>query len=200
MKKQRPWEKLETETAKAYESFVEYRQMGVNRSNAKVAQKLGKPKSLIDRWSRKHQWQKRIGAYDAEIASHEAMTEIETFKKMNERHIRLAAKAQLIVNRYWDALAKKPKKIPELKVTEMSTLMRCATELERKAHGLDDGRGTQQIIVAASGSQVGVLNITMNDAARFVMKALRPEKPEIRKRVLRRLTDGFNIEPDERKF
>ena len=46
-----PWERQPHESAKAYEAFCSYRDMGSSRSTAKVQQEIGKSKRLIDRWS-----------------------------------------------------------------------------------------------------------------------------------------------------
>ena len=45
------WERQDGETAQAFQAFAEYRDMGAERSLAKVAQKLGKSKPLMERWS-----------------------------------------------------------------------------------------------------------------------------------------------------
>lgn len=49
----------------AYQAFTEYREMPVPRSLRDVAQKLGKSLTLIGRWSSKHEWVKRIEAWEA---------------------------------------------------------------------------------------------------------------------------------------
>ncbi len=59
-----PWERQPDETSVAWEAFVLYRDMGAKRSNAKVARTLGKSKQLIDRWSSRHKWVRRIEAFE----------------------------------------------------------------------------------------------------------------------------------------
>lgn len=61
----REWEKLAGESAKAYQAFTRYRDMGPARSTAKVARELGKSKALMDRWSSRHEWVDRAAALDA---------------------------------------------------------------------------------------------------------------------------------------
>jgi hypothetical protein len=61
-----PWERLVDETPKAWEAFVVYRDMGPARSLQKVAKKLKKSKTLIDRWSSEHAWVIRARGWDAE--------------------------------------------------------------------------------------------------------------------------------------
>jgi hypothetical protein len=53
------WERQRGETLKAFEAFVEYRDMD-NRSYREVGQKLGKSKTQIEKWARKYFWQERV--------------------------------------------------------------------------------------------------------------------------------------------
>lgn len=64
-----PFEQRENESAEAFEAFAIYRDMGVKRSTAAVARECGKHKSLMDRWSSAHEWQKRVFAYDSWCAA-----------------------------------------------------------------------------------------------------------------------------------
>jgi len=58
------WERQENESAKAYEAFREYRDMGSQRSFDKVGQKLVKSRQLLSRWSSQYDWVKRVEAYE----------------------------------------------------------------------------------------------------------------------------------------
>ena len=51
-----PWEQQPGESARAYEGFVAYRDLEASRSLRKVAAELKKPDSLVERWSRDHDW------------------------------------------------------------------------------------------------------------------------------------------------
>ena len=53
-KKVQPWERHTSESAEAFEAFVIYRDLGVDRNLIKVWQKLGKSHTVIERWSRRH--------------------------------------------------------------------------------------------------------------------------------------------------
>jgi hypothetical protein len=59
-----PWEREAKESAKAFEAFSAYRDMGPVRSINNVAERLGKHSSLISGWSSKHSWVKRVRAWD----------------------------------------------------------------------------------------------------------------------------------------
>ncbi|MCC8157477.1 MAG: hypothetical protein LIO54_09415 [Oscillospiraceae bacterium] len=69
-KKNKPWERQEGESEKAFEAFAIYRDMptnGENRSIRAVGQKLGKSRAIIERWSASNNWQERVKAYDADL-------------------------------------------------------------------------------------------------------------------------------------
>jgi hypothetical protein len=61
----KPWDRQPGETGPAYEAFVTYRDLGYARSTASVAQKLGKSKTLMDRWSGLWNWVERTEAWDS---------------------------------------------------------------------------------------------------------------------------------------
>ena len=59
-------ERREDESDQSFEAFARYRDMGANRSCAKVGYELGKSKTIMDRWSSKHNWVRRVVEYDVE--------------------------------------------------------------------------------------------------------------------------------------
>lgn len=65
--KPKPWELQPGETAKAFEAFCLYRDMGTERSIAKVGEKLGKNKITLEQWSAKNGWVDRATAWDGEL-------------------------------------------------------------------------------------------------------------------------------------
>ncbi len=85
-----PWGMLADETTRAFAAFVIYRDMGSERSTAKVAQRLGVTKHMTDRWSTRHKWVERVALYEAhldKVRRDEAENEI---RKMTRRHINQA--------------------------------------------------------------------------------------------------------------
>lgn len=64
----RPWTKREDETARAFEAFRRYRDMGAARSQRKVHDQLyGEDQncmSTIERWSTEYDWSDRVDAWD----------------------------------------------------------------------------------------------------------------------------------------
>lgn len=62
-----PYDRLETESVKAYEAFTIYRDLGTNRTLENVATKLSKSETLINRWSFTYAWVDRAAAWDDHI-------------------------------------------------------------------------------------------------------------------------------------
>ena len=59
------------ESQKAFSAYVEYRDMGTERSIEGVSQKLAKSIPLLKRWSARWDWVARAAAYDADLAAKE---------------------------------------------------------------------------------------------------------------------------------
>ena len=62
------FERQERESAKAFAAFKTYLELGPDRSLVLVADKLGKSKTMIERWSRKFDWPARVQAHTAHLA------------------------------------------------------------------------------------------------------------------------------------
>lgn len=60
----KPYDRLPGETAKAYEAFSVYRDMGTERSLEAVSKALGKSAAFLSRWSSKHDWVDRAESWD----------------------------------------------------------------------------------------------------------------------------------------
>lgn len=121
------WERQKGESAQAYEAFSLYLEMGADRSIRAVSQKLGKSRTLIDRWSRTCKWVERCRAWDNYIqqeAQKAAATEI---RNMARRHITMA---QQIQSAAMQALKKQGSDMVNPK--NFAAIVKLATELERK--------------------------------------------------------------------
>src|SRR5258708_3218798 len=78
-----------SETPKAAAAFLEYCELGFNRSLAKLAQKWGKNESYVgqlERWSSNHNWLERVKVYDAEQAKERDKRREAMRQEMDERH------------------------------------------------------------------------------------------------------------------
>jgi len=85
----KPWDRQIKETAKAYEAFIIYRELGLERSYPKVAQRLLKSGTLIKRWSAKYNWTERIAEFDSYVSSKLDEQYIEKTKDVNREHLKL---------------------------------------------------------------------------------------------------------------
>lgn len=126
----KPWEQLPKETTEAYEAFREYRDMGAERSVAKVGEKLGKNNSLMQRWSSKHDWVKRAKAWDDEIEREASKNLLKEIAKMRARQRKQALKMQLK-----GLELMKDIKSGDAKLSEIVSLMKLGMEQERICMG-----------------------------------------------------------------
>lgn len=99
-----PWDRQSGESAPAYEAFLTYRDMGYARSNGGVAQKLGKSKTLMDRWSAQWNWVQRTEAWDSMPSAKlvEAYEEMAT--RVAQQHERVATKLMARLESHLDQL------------------------------------------------------------------------------------------------
>lgn len=90
-----PFEQQPKETAKAFEAFSLYLQLGPARSLAAVARKLGKSEGLIERWSRRHHWGERIDEHGKHMAALTRKAEVQVVNEFAlERAKRNAAQEE----------------------------------------------------------------------------------------------------------
>lgn len=83
------WERQPEETARAFEAFCVYRNLGANRSIRKTAQELNKNCTTIAEWSSKYDWVKRVAAWDAEqdrIARNEMLADMAATRKRQRKN------------------------------------------------------------------------------------------------------------------
>lgn len=125
-----PWERQENESAKAYQAFSIYRDMGVERSLAKVGGELGKSTKMMEKWSKAHNWVKRVEAWDIEQDRLLRIELSKTIGKMRKKHAEIA---NVMLNRAMKALQKLP--IEEMKPQDISRFVDSATKLERISRG-----------------------------------------------------------------
>lgn len=68
------FEQQPRESSKAFTAFRTYLELGAERSLAAVADKVGKSKTMIERWSRRFDWPARVQAHTAHLADIERKT------------------------------------------------------------------------------------------------------------------------------
>jgi len=169
--------RVKGESAKAYQAFCVYRDLGPTRSLSKVAHSLTKSRTLLADWSVKWGWVERAAAYDAEqerlaaaeearVREAEIAKRIEAVEEMNRRHAQQAQVWQsalfLPVNALMQRLMEHPDEIKKLEGLDTSTLLKMAAlharalpglvNIERLARGEPSEKAEVLSDVAHSGS------------------------------------------------
>lgn len=89
-----PWDQQPKESSRAFAAFICYRDLGMHRSCAKVAEQLKMAAPSVLELSKRHNWQSRVRAWDAHVDNETQREQIEAVKIMKRRQIALALKAQ----------------------------------------------------------------------------------------------------------
>lgn len=125
-----PWERQPRESAQAFQAFVLYRDMGVERGIRKVVAVLGKSRALLERWSSRWGWVERCRQWDSEIDRLSRIKKLKEIEKMRQTHI-TAAQAMMA-----KALVKLQSMQPgELSPHDVRKMLMDAAALERIARG-----------------------------------------------------------------
>ena len=93
-KREQPWDRQKGESARAFEAFLVYLQMGPERSVRAVAQKLSKSHTLAGRWSSTYHWVERCRAWDNYLQQEAKKAAAAAVRNMNRRHAQMAAAIQ----------------------------------------------------------------------------------------------------------
>lgn len=133
----KPWERLTNETAAAFSGFVQYRDMGPERSLAKVARLMGKLKPNLERWSAKHEWVKRTQAWDDMLDARRVKATTRAIEAMKTRHLQMATTLQGISASELNKLVEKAKtdKGAVITVDQLLRFVREGTTMERLNRG-----------------------------------------------------------------
>lgn len=113
-----PWEMQEGESAKAFEAFTVYRDLGPNRSFTKAGAILNKSNQLMSRWASAYKWQMRVMAWDAEL---DRIKRELKFKEIEDMHQRHAKHAQSIETSAMVPIQSFLKKVQKLQRTNEET-------------------------------------------------------------------------------
>jgi hypothetical protein len=138
-----PTKPLPRESAKAFEAFCAYRDMGPGRSVAKVGLALGKSTTLMARWSGRWAWVARVATWDADTAVKVAMAQQEEIVEMRSRHARISA---AFLGKVVSGLAKLDP--AELKPGELTRMFDVAMKAERTSRGASSETRDARPVVA----------------------------------------------------
>ena len=137
-----PTKPLPRESAKAFEAFCAYRDMGPGRSVAKVGHAVGKSTTLMARWSGQWAWVARAARWDADTAVKVAEAQQGEIVEMRSRHARIAA---ALLGKVVARLVKlDPAELTPAQVTRMFDV---AMKAERTSRGASsESRGTRPTV------------------------------------------------------
>jgi hypothetical protein len=144
------FEQQERESNKAFAAFKIYLELGPERSLSAVAEKLGKSKTLIERWSGKYDWPARVQAYAAHLALVEreaietaARSKAAVWEKreqeLRETEWAMHERAIAAAKRGLDAYMEREKVYANL--ADIARMLEIASKLGRLATGLDKSNG-----------------------------------------------------------
>lgn len=88
------YERQPTESDQAWEAFLKYRELGLQRSLAQVAQSLGKSVQLIERWSRTWSWRLRVTEWDRDLDRRRRQADLQAVSDMRRRQLAMATTVQ----------------------------------------------------------------------------------------------------------
>lgn len=127
----RPWNMRPDESAKAYQAFEAYRDMGADRSLARLSQDHGKSIATVTEWSTRHDWQARVRAFDEAAAAKAADRALEDAAAVRARQ---AAHAKAIQLRAMQKIATMDP--GDMSMAEATRAWQVGAEAERKALGI----------------------------------------------------------------
>ena len=129
----KPWERQKGESEKAYEAFAIYRDLGLKRTFAAVAERLRKSDGLIRRWKVQWGWEERVRAYDNELEKEARAKAVEDRKAMTERHIGIAMQLQKKALEALGSLS-----VEDMSAKDIKEYIKMATDLERLNRTLEE--------------------------------------------------------------
>ena len=192
------WEWQEHESAKQYEYFKTFLDLGALRTIPKVQQKCSKSASYLSKLSIRNDWLARADAYDRYIDEITRKENIEAIKKSNKENIQLAQAIKFVVGKKAKVLIDKIKAagddtksldevINEIPWNVLPQLTNTAVDIERKAYGMNDEilkislgehSGIDDVEVSISLKKAALREKLMPPATQRPQAAEEPEAPE----------------------
>lgn len=156
MSRPKPWDRQPGESDPAWAAFVVYRDLGLERSTAKVRENTGKNRRLIEGWSSKNSWVVRVQAWDAEQDKQWQRDLAAERRKAARRNIEISGQMKDLAVAGIGHLTEAPEK---LKAVDVSRLVEVATKVE----ALSTGGPTEITGAAADDSGHGTLSAEQID-------------------------------------
>lgn len=128
-----PWERLPGESKEAFQAFAIYRDMGAERSLAKVAKQVGKSTQLIERWSARDHWVMRADTWVVEADRVHRGFLLEHRRDVDRRLLRIAGAMQAKLVEALQALD-----VRALSPRDVAYWLQITSQVQRQALGLGD--------------------------------------------------------------
>jgi hypothetical protein len=160
------WERQPGESAAAWEAFACYRDLGLSRSIAKVADRLTKSRTLIERWSTAHRWVLRAEAWDREQDRLWRAERHQASREVARRHARLASAAQSKIVAQLQQLDPS-----RLTPSDVIRWLEVTIRIERQAYGMD----ATDAISNTKGPETADVSDLTDEERRARMEQLRRE-------------------------
>ncbi len=141
------WERQEGESAKAYDAFTLYRDMGPGRSISKIVQKHTKNRATCGKWSVKYNWVQRVAAYDEEQDRIRRLVAKEELIKATREHLRNARNMRKVAMEIITT-----KDADKISFGDAVRALELAVKMERQALGAED-KTQAEITVTATVEQ-----------------------------------------------
>lgn len=120
------WDKQPGESTKAYAAFVAYRDLGSERSHARVAGAISRARSQISGWASTWQWSHRVDAWEQQEEQRRREITRDARDRMTERHATQASAAQQAamgpVIKFLERLRDKPQELDDAETKDLADL------------------------------------------------------------------------------
>ncbi|WP_435059415.1 hypothetical protein [Streptomyces sp. bgisy060] len=160
------WERQSGESSAAWEAFACYRDLGLSRSIGKVAERLAKSRTLIERWSTAHRWVLRAEAWDREQDRLWRAERHQAAREVARRHARLASAAQSKIVAQLQQLDPS-----RLSPSDVIRWLEVTIRIERQAYGMDLADATAN----SAGTETADVSGLTDEERRARMEQLRRE-------------------------
>ena len=159
-----PWERQKGESVKQYHAFEVYRDMGHERTLAKVAEKLGRAIQTVGNMSSTRRWAARVDAWERHQSKLRLLAAESEVVKMAERHAQIAGGMLSLVAtgvlRHQTHLRENPKAM--LAIKDLTVLAKIGSDLERFARGvmsLEDPSLQAQFVRASASNRSAAVEV-----------------------------------------
>ncbi|MCK5641845.1 MAG: hypothetical protein KAJ19_13665 [Gammaproteobacteria bacterium] len=146
-----PYERQPEESAKAWNAFQKYLDMGHLRTQAKVRAALGKTEGyrrVIEEWSVRWGWAARCRTWEAEQDAARRAEELKAIRQMHKRHIQLGTALTGLAATELQKLLKKAQEESEessLTTAAIIRLVEAGAKLETRSYGEPEELTRQEI-------------------------------------------------------